>query len=152
MSARSVRNGLRPLVACLGVLAAPIPAAMAAQPLPEQFGPWSIGERHPSLPERTPAAMLTPAAVPYGPTHSLSLAYLVWSRLLTAVDGPRCPHRPTCSRYASQAIGELGLVVGIVLTVDRLLHEASPVVAWPFERRAGGLVLLDPVESNLLPK
>ena len=36
--------------------------------------------------------------------------------------GPRCKYHPTCSRYALDAIREVGVLRGLVLTAWRLLR------------------------------
>ncbi len=36
--------------------------------------------------------------------------------------GPRCKYHPTCSRYALDAIDEVGIVRGSILTVWRILR------------------------------
>jgi putative membrane protein insertion efficiency factor len=36
--------------------------------------------------------------------------------------GPRCKYHPTCSRYALDAIQEVGVVRGLILAVWRLLR------------------------------
>src|SRR5690349_16151524 len=44
---------------------------------------------------------------------------------ISPVDGKRCEMAPTCSLYAQQAFKEQGVVMGFLLTADRLLHEAD---------------------------
>ncbi len=118
---------------------------------PADFGPWSRHPAHPVLgavppadrppPTTRPARRRPPAASasPFG------LAFGVWSRLLTAIDGPRCAHRPTCSAYARRALARHGLPLGLWLAMGRLLRGAHssalrrlPVVPGP-----GGPYLLD---------
>ena len=41
---------------------------------------------------------------------------------VSRADGARCPMYPTCSHYARQAFAEKGLIMGWVLTSDRLLR------------------------------
>lgn len=41
---------------------------------------------------------------------------------VSRADGERCPMYPTCSHYARQAFAEKGLLMGWVLTSDRLLR------------------------------
>ena len=36
--------------------------------------------------------------------------------------GPRCKYHPTCSRYALDAIDEVGIVRGLILAVWRILR------------------------------
>jgi putative component of membrane protein insertase Oxa1/YidC/SpoIIIJ protein YidD len=74
--------------------------------------------RAPDLPE---LALKNPNAAPGLSSNPLYLASLVYSRMLTRVDGPRCQHLPTCSRFASQAVGRHG-ALGIPLGLDRLIQ------------------------------
>lgn len=52
----------------------------------------------------------------------LYLAALFYQHFLTKVDGPRCQHMPTCSRFASQAVARYG-VLGIPLGLDRIIQD-----------------------------
>ena len=47
---------------------------------------------------------------------------------VSPADGPRCALYPTCSDYSLQAVRAHGLLRGVVMTFDRILHE-------PDERR-----------------
>jgi uncharacterized protein len=42
--------------------------------------------------------------------------------LVSPLIGPRCKYHPTCSRYALDAIREVGVVRGLVLAAWRLLR------------------------------
>jgi len=77
------------------------------------------------------AAMLGPIA-----------AYrIVLSPLLTALFGPACRFEPSCSRYASAALSEHGILRGGLMAARRLLrchplggHGYDPVPDGPPER------------------
>ena len=68
---------------------------------------------------------------------------------VSPIDGDRCPSFPTCSTYSLQAIRKHGLVLGWMMTVDRLIHEGeeekkvSPVVY-----ADGRWKIFDPVQNN----
>jgi hypothetical protein len=68
--------------------------------------------------------------------------------VLTRADGPRSVMYPTASAFLGQAVAKHGMLVGIVMTADRLLHE------WDEQRRAPRIVkygisrTYDPVEAN----
>ena len=47
---------------------------------------------------------------------------LAYQRLVSPLLGRRCKYEPTCSRYAVEAIRELGVARGIVLAVWRVLR------------------------------
>jgi putative membrane protein insertion efficiency factor len=42
--------------------------------------------------------------------------------LVSPLLGPRCKYHPTCSRYALDAIREVGVVRGVILAAWRLLR------------------------------
>jgi putative membrane protein insertion efficiency factor len=42
--------------------------------------------------------------------------------LVSPLLGPRCKYHPTCSRYALDAIAEVGVVRGLILAAWRLLR------------------------------
>lgn len=46
----------------------------------------------------------------------------LWSRVISPGLPPRCKYEPSCSRYASQAIAEFGILRGLVLAGWRLLR------------------------------
>jgi putative membrane protein insertion efficiency factor len=52
----------------------------------------------------------------------VSSPILVYQRLISPALPRRCRYEPTCSRYAVQAIGEYGILRGLVLAVWRLLR------------------------------
>jgi len=47
---------------------------------------------------------------------------LAYQRLVSPLLGRRCKYEPTCSRYAVEAIRELGVARGLVLAAWRLLR------------------------------
>lgn len=81
----------------------------------------------------------------------VEVAYRFYSGYLTKVDGARCPHRPTCSRYSIHAIRKHGLIVGSWLTIDRLLRGDRSSVLRALPRRSFGgeeVYYVDPVSEN----
>jgi hypothetical protein len=119
------------------------------------FGPWSRHPAHPAL-AAVPPANRSPAAErptrrspPAGSASPFGLAFEVWSRLLTTIDGPRCAHRPTCSAYARRALARHGLPLGLWLAMGRLLRGAhsSPHRRLPLVPGPGGPYLLDRLQD-----
>jgi uncharacterized protein len=47
---------------------------------------------------------------------------VAYQRLISPALPRRCKYEPTCSRYAVQAVGEYGILRGLVLAVWRLLR------------------------------
>jgi putative membrane protein insertion efficiency factor len=55
--------------------------------------------------------------------RALALApVMLYQRLISPVLPRRCKYEPTCSRYAVQAVGEYGILRGLVLATWRLLR------------------------------
>jgi len=109
-------------------------------------GPPRPAMRHdPDLPE---LATSTPNAAPGLSANPLYLASLIYGNFLTRIDGPRCQHLPTCSRFASQAVARHGLL-GIALGLDRLQQPAtsSAVRNLPDIEFGDGLRHFDPLEN-----
>lgn len=67
---------------------------------------------------------------------------------ISRVDGNRCPMYPTCSHYSLEAIGKHGLLIGIVMTFDRLIHESNEMDYAPLVEVGDAVRYADPVENN----
>jgi len=102
-------------------------------------GPWSLP------PERSAPSAAFETSVP---KLAVRGAFAAWRTVLTRADGPRSPMYPTASAFLSQAAAKHGMVIGVVMTADRLMHE------WDEQRRAPRVVVYgvsrayDPVEAN----
>lgn len=67
---------------------------------------------------------------------------------ISPVDGPRCSMVPTCSGYAIEAAEEHGFFLGVLLTVDRLLHEVEVDFHTKPKHVSGRIRWEDPVSDN----
>jgi putative component of membrane protein insertase Oxa1/YidC/SpoIIIJ protein YidD len=68
---------------------------------------------------------------------------------LYAIRGAQCPMYPTCSEYSRQAIARHGLVIGWMMTTDRLLRCGRDETRLaPRIMIDGQLKTYDPVEEN----
>ncbi len=78
----------------------------------------------------------------------LYLASLGYANLITKIDGPRCTHLPTCSRFGAQAVARHGLL-GIVMTLDRVIapSESTPIRRFPEVEGWGGTRVYDPITN-----
>lgn len=99
----------------------------------------------PDIPE---LAIEKPNAVTGLSANPLFLASLVYANLLTKLDGPRCGHLPTCSRFASQAVGRHG-ALGVLMGLDRLQqpNDSSAIRKLPEIEGFGAVRGFDPVEN-----
>jgi len=68
-------------------------------------------------------------------------------QLLSRIDGPRCPHEPSCSAYALEAYRGFGLVPGAWIAAARLLRGTRSSALRPLPRDANGKYL-DPLERS----
>ena len=93
------------------------------------------------LPDQPPP----PAGIGGGITEGLLRFYRT---VISPVDGDRCVMAPTCSLYGSQALRKHGIVLGMVLTADRLLHEADEIPHVPTLIENGEKLYVDPLEAN----
>jgi hypothetical protein len=55
---------------------------------------------------------------------------------------------PTCSQYGIQAMHKHGPLIGIVMTADRLMHEADERDFAPARKVGNRYRFIDPVENN----
>lgn len=80
-----------------------------------------------------------------------ALLEFYWGPLnhLAAVRRGDCPMVPSCSEYSRQAVARHGVVVGWVMTMDRLMRCGRDSLRWaPRTVREGKVKYLDPVAAN----
>lgn len=134
------------LIACV-LLFCPA-AASGADP----WGPWSVNTDAPVL--LTPADREPPSSAKSRPRETAVAAVpFVWllqfyQTVISPMDGDRCPMSPTCSQYCIHAIRKHGPLIGIVMTSDRLMHEADEQRFAPLIRVGNRYRYSDPVENN----
>ncbi|MEM1349173.1 MAG: membrane protein insertion efficiency factor YidD [Myxococcota bacterium] len=128
-----------PVDLCCAPHPAPFTSSRSAPAIAEAEEPWHAMEPHGVEPDGD------------GATGLMEFAYHFYSEHLTKVDGPRCEHRPTCSRYSIEAMRAHGFVVGSWLTIDRLLRRRRSSRLRPLpvqEVREGEALYHDPLEEN----
>jgi|GEM_PF-462481 putative membrane protein insertion efficiency factor len=84
-------------------------------------------------------------------SNIIEFAFSIYTNHITKIDGARCEHRPTCSRYAVDAVRKHGFVVGSWLTIDRLMRgsQSSSLRTLPIYKFENGRPYFrDPVEEN----
>jgi putative component of membrane protein insertase Oxa1/YidC/SpoIIIJ protein YidD len=109
------------------------------------FGPFG-SDRHPVTHDAVSETRRADAPHSAG---FLDFSYEFYRRVVSPIDGPRCSHRPTCSRYGLLAVRQHG-AVGLLLTIDRLLRgdSSSSLRLLRTFTDAGGTHFLDPVEES----
>jgi hypothetical protein len=118
-----------------------VPAGIAAEdPL---HGPW--GQELSNAPKWQQQTGRETSSL----TASLfQLPVVFFQRVISPVDGARCPSYPTCSAYSIQAYERHGALLGTLMTVDRLFHEASEEEFAPSIKVHGVVRIYDPVWAN----
>ena len=97
-----------------------------------------------------PTVEATPANGPETSVPGLAVrgALAAWHHVLTRADGPRSVMYPTASGFLGQAVAKHGMLIGIMMTTDRLLHEWDEQQRAPHIVKYGTQRTYDPVEAN----
>jgi hypothetical protein len=75
-----------------------------------------------------------------------------FQKWVSPIDGPRCNFTPTCSHFGFQAVQTQGVLLGVVLTADRLMRCHYSIEPNAGYVRLPGGSLHDPVIHNLPPR
>jgi putative membrane protein insertion efficiency factor len=118
----------------------------------QTWGPWSTSSDAPALVteadrETSPPKRPSPAEYSITNTPFIWLVKL-YQKHISPIDGDRCPMYPTCSQYSIQAMHKHGPFIGIVMTADRLMHEADERDFAPARKVGNRFRFIDPVENN----
>lgn len=122
----------------LFLLASPALASQPFGPFRTQAAPVTVDARAETRPREA-----VPSADP------MRFAFQVYQRTLSAQDGARCAHHPTCSLYGLQMVRRRPLL-GFFFTVDRTWrgHRSSWLRPMPLTTVHGVRRYYDPVEAN----
>jgi putative membrane protein insertion efficiency factor len=78
-------------------------------------------------------------------TFSLTALFILYKSVLSSQDGSSCTFTPSCSEYALQAINKKGLIVGSLMTFDRLTRcNGLNPDKYPYDYKRQ--LFIDPVE------
>jgi hypothetical protein len=86
------------------------------------------------------------ASLPGGSPAEFPLRY--YQNIIGHLDGRSCPSYPVCSLYARQAVERHGLLLGSMLIIDRLIHEADDLEHAHWVLVEGEKRLYDPLSRN----
>lgn len=78
----------------------------------------------------------------------ISAPVIFYQKCLAPYWGHRCSHHPSCSRYSLLTIKKHGVIIGFVMTFDRLQHESNEARYSPLIKINGETKVYDPVENN----
>lgn len=89
----------------------------------KEFGPWSSTK---ASPRASSVDVSTEDAESGGYVSSVCFGWLsIYQHHMGVVMRSQCPMIPSCSAYSIEAIRKHGALKGLVLTFDRLIHEAD---------------------------
>lgn len=131
---------LRILFVLLFIVVLAIPARAEEDPL---HGPWDSPLYRELVQKEKEAGRNTSMSSPF----FISLLNF-FSRVISPVDGDRCPSYPTCAAYSKEAYQKHGAFIGTLMTVDRLFHEADEPRFSPSVQVYGVSRIYDPVSAN----
>jgi hypothetical protein len=105
--------------------------------------------RGPGKTVRAKANVTGPAAGTEGILEEIAAApILFYQHFLSRHWGRRCAYYPSCSNYALLAIRKHGVVIGTMITFDRLQHEGNEARTSPPILAGGQIKVYDPLENN----
>ncbi len=135
---------------CLAVIAVVLLAAQAARADP--WGPWSISREAPVILSTADRVQSHVAEHEQEPKSIAAVPFFwlltLYQKVIGPVNGGRCPMYPTCSQYSVLAIRKHGPAIGIMMTADRLIHEADERKLAPLIKVGNRYRFDDPVENN----
>ncbi len=81
--------------------------------------------------------------------NDASVIITFYQKVISPIDGHRCPMDPSCSRYLNQAVKKHGVVVGWIMGMDRLVRcgRSENNLSRPIWKN-GRKHTHDPVENN----
>lgn len=82
-------------------------------------------------------------------SHDSPAIITFYQKVISPIDGHRCPMTPSCSSYLNQAMKKHGLLMGWIMGMDRLVRcGRSEVNLSPTIWKNGRKYTHDPVENN----
>lgn len=90
--------------------------------------------------------ILSPSAPGLSP---LVVPFLFYHRYLSPFDGRDCPCIPSCSAYALESFHRFGALVGVLLSIDRLIHESDEIVSGDILITEQRISCYDPLDENI---
>jgi len=72
----------------------------------------------------------------------------LYQRYISPVIGNRCQMYPSCSAYSILAIKKHGILIGTIMTFDRLIHEIGESSRAPICKHNDRFLFYDSVEEN----
>jgi putative membrane protein insertion efficiency factor len=118
----------------------------------EEWGPWSVTGKSPALMARGEATLIAGRAsgpeTPGISDSALMSIVRLYQVYISPIYGGRCPMYPTCSQYSIEAIKKHGPLLGSLMTVGRLMHEADEQRFVPFQKVGDRYRFMDPVSNN----
>ncbi len=84
----------------------------------------------------------------YSNQNLLNLSVKFYQRVLRNIIARRCPSYPSCSTYSRLVLKRYGIIKGIIMTTDRLIHEGDQIKIGPKIWANGRWKVFDPPRLN----
>ncbi len=87
--------------------------------------PWSVNRLFPGFESQREKQYIPPAPHKISSDAALPFFWAIrfFQRHISPIDGPTCPMLPTGSTYGYLVLKKHGLIIGFVMTADRLLRD-----------------------------
>ena len=105
----------------------------------DSFVPWNFNGSEVKAKSEMPPSL---------PGLLLMQGVKIFSKYISPVDGDRCPMYPTCAAYSIQVIKKHGVLIGFMMTADRLIHESNEMDYVPLVKVGDRYRFYDPVSNN----
>ena len=120
----------------------------------DDMDPWTFERPVQEFPPRVhaPADEAVGGETSHPIKRGFSTLFNLWRDVLSPLDGPKCPHYPTCSQFSRESIGMYGPAWGLVMTGNRLAREYPGLLEGGEYRliKRGDLRAYDPPEQEWL--
>lgn len=117
----------------------------------EMWGPWSNLDDAPAILTAADKESVSRPELLAGEDSIAALPFIGLLRIYQNYLSPfanQCPMTPSCSQFSMLAIRKHGPVIGIIMTSDRLLHEADEMRIAQLVKVGSTWKRSDPVENN----
>lgn len=78
----------------------------------------------------------------------LNAGLTIYQYGVSDLTGSNCSMYPSCSHYSREVLKKHGSIIGLMMTTDRLIHEAEELERGQIVKRNEKYYVSDPVEDN----
>ncbi|MBU4211312.1 MAG: membrane protein insertion efficiency factor YidD [Kiritimatiellae bacterium] len=114
---------------------------------------WSVSENHPAINSQTSSSFIVQGAdAPLNERSPLQWGcvglLIFYQQVISRITIMHCQMEPSCANYSLRAINKHGPLMGVIMTADRIMHEADERKYAPLIKQPDNTKYFDPVENN----